>query len=76
MSELIQQGLILMALGMGTVFGFLVLLILCTSLMTYVVRRYSQPEVVAQVGAGRGNKNAQMEQIAVVAAAARAAHQR
>lgn len=75
MSDLLQQGLELMALGMGTVFGFLILLILCVILMSTIIRRYSQPEIPVPAGGG-GNKNAQLEQIAAVAAAAKAAHQR
>lgn len=74
MSDLLQEGLQLMALGMGTVFGFLVLLIVSILVMSTVIRRYSQPEIVVQGDNGRGG--AQLEQIAAVAAAAKAAHNR
>ncbi|TGG95156.1 sodium pump decarboxylase subunit gamma [Natronospirillum operosum] len=75
MSELLQEGLQLMALGMGTVFAFLVILIFGTIAMSSLVGRFSKPEVAAQSG-GRRKSGAQMDQIAAVAAAARAAHSR
>ncbi len=74
MSDLLQEGLQLMALGMGTVFGFLILLIVSILVMSTVVRRYSQPEIIVQGDNGRGA--AKLEQIAAVAAAAKAAHRR
>lgn len=40
--NLFQQGVELMVYGMGTVFTFLALLILATTLMSHVVRKYAQ----------------------------------
>lgn len=39
-SELLVQGLVMLALGMGTVFVFLGLLVLLTAWMTALVHRY------------------------------------
>ncbi len=72
MSDLFLEGLQLMALGMGTVFGFLVILIFGTMTMSGLVGRFTPPEVPAT--ATRRQGGAQAEQIAAVAAAARAAH--
>lgn len=74
MSDLFLEGLQLMALGMGTVFGFLVILIFGTMAMSSLVGRFTQPEVPAT--ATRRQGGAQAEQVAAVAAAARAAHNR
>lgn len=43
---LLQQGVQLMLFGMGTVFVFLVLLILCTSIMSRAVLRFAPEEPV------------------------------
>ncbi len=76
MSDMLQEGFALMALGMGTVFGFLILLIFSTSLMSFVIGRFSQPEIPAPANTGRRRNGVQMEQIAAVAAAAKAAQNR
>ena len=75
MSDSFLEGLQLMALGMGTVFGFLVILIFGTMTMSSLTMRFSQPEVPA-AATRRSRGGAQAEQIAAVAAAARAAHNR
>ncbi|MFY0664206.1 MAG: OadG family protein [Natronospirillum sp.] len=74
MSDLMQEGLALMVLGMGTVFAFLIILTLATGSMSAILRRTSQP-VVQTTGGGR-TQSGQMEKIAAVAAAAKAAHDR
>jgi oxaloacetate decarboxylase gamma subunit len=43
-NELMQQGVELMLYGMGTVFTFLALLIVATTFMSIVVRRFVKPE--------------------------------
>lgn len=42
--NLMQQGIELMLYGMGTVFTFLALLIIATTLMSAILQRYSKPE--------------------------------
>ena len=44
--ELMQQGVELMLYGMGTVFTFLALLIVATTFMSIVVRRFVKPELL------------------------------
>lgn len=74
MSDLMQEGLALMVLGMGTVFVFLIILTLATGLMSAILRRTSQP--VLQASGGGRTQSSQMEKVAAVAAAAKAAHDR
>lgn len=74
MSDLMQDGLALMVLGMGTVFVFLIILTLATGTMSAILRRTAQP-VPQSAGNGRV-QSSQMEKIAAVAAAAKAAHER
>ena len=45
--SLVQQGVELMLYGMGTVFVFLVLLIIVTSLMSSLLQRFVKPDAVA-----------------------------
>ena len=40
-SELLSEGLGLMLLGMGTVFVFLTILVLVTSLMSFLIQKYA-----------------------------------
>lgn len=50
--DLLSEGLTLMALGVGFVFVFLTLLVLITSLMSWVIRRYfPQPQRESHVQA-------------------------
>lgn len=42
--NLLQQGIELMLFGMGTVFVFLALLVLITTAMSALLRRYIKPE--------------------------------
>ena len=50
-SELVNQGVDLMLYGMGTVFVFLMVLIVVTSLMSSLVNRFAEPEQPALVPA-------------------------
>jgi len=43
-NDLMQQGIELMLYGMGTVFTFLALLIVATTLMSAVITRFFKPE--------------------------------
>lgn len=51
--ELISEGFNLMLLGMGTVFVFLTLLVIVTSIMSSLVQKYGtvQPAVLKNPGA-------------------------
>ena len=55
-TTLIDQGLDLMLFGMGSVFGFLLLLVLATRVMSLLVNRWLPEELVSgnvsEVGAG------------------------
>lgn len=64
-TELFGRGVELMLVGMGTVFTFLTLLVLSTSLMTAAVRRFL-PE---KLPAGEGAPAPEGEMLAVVSAA-------
>ena len=46
-SALLEQGIELMVVGMGTVFVFLTTLIAATSLMSWLVQRFSPVAVVS-----------------------------
>lgn len=71
MSDLFRDGILLTMLGMGTVFGFLVLLIAAVTLLSIVLKQF---EVASVEPIARRTPQAQPE-IAVVAAIAHAAHQ-
>ena len=60
----LQDGLILLVLGMGTVFIFLVILIFATKLMSKICSKLSKPEAVT-------NKNAAPSRSAAPAAVAK-----
>lgn len=55
-SDLLQEGLALMALGMGFVFVFLTILVICVTLMSKLIGRY-QPASVAAPASRKGVKN-------------------
>lgn len=44
--SLIQQGIELMFFGMGSVFVFLALLVICTTVMSNIVQKFVKPELV------------------------------
>lgn len=70
MSELIREGVNLMMMGMGTVFVFLTLLVIGTSIMSRIIMHMpgsSEPE-----GASASNGRAAREDLAEVAAVAAA----
>lgn len=49
-----QQGIELMLYGMGTVFTFLVLLIIATTLMSALLLRYAKPMSISNANAPAG----------------------
>ena len=57
---LLDQGLMLMLVGMGTVFVFLTILVVGMSLMAFVVKRFTPASIEAEVSE---------EDIAVITAA-------
>lgn len=67
-NSLIDQGLELMLYGMGMVFIFLALLVVVTSLMSALVRRFV-PDDSAELAAGGVATESDSTLIAVIAAA-------
>jgi len=59
-ANLVMEGVKFMFLGMGTVFTFLVIMILCMNAMSYVIHRFfPEPQASAdiqQTGASKDNK--------------------
>jgi oxaloacetate decarboxylase gamma subunit len=51
MSQLVSDGLGLMAFGMGTVFVFLIILIFATTIMSFVVQKFFPEAAPAPVKA-------------------------
>jgi len=49
-NELIDQGLTLMLVGMGTVFTFLTALVMVMTLMSWLVTRFQSPPAVFAAG--------------------------
>ncbi|MFA7553429.1 MAG: OadG family protein [Spongiibacteraceae bacterium] len=79
--SLVQQGVELMLYGMGTVFVFLVVLILATTAMSSLMQRFVKPEQIPLPPQPRGNPHqAKDEQLVAVITAAihkyRSRHQR
>lgn len=67
--SLMQQGIDLLIFGMGTVFIFLAVLVVATTVMSKLVRRFDKPAPVA-VQPGPGKVVAEdTELIAVISAA-------
>lgn len=71
MSDMFRDGLLLTVLGMGTVFGFLILLIVAVTVLSAVLKRFEAAPVEPPP---RRTPQVQPE-VAVVAAIAHAAHQ-
>ncbi|QEA37934.1 sodium pump decarboxylase subunit gamma [Pistricoccus aurantiacus] len=71
-SSLLQEGLMLMAFGMGFVFIFLTILVVATSLMSRVVKRLVP--VPAKPGPSTGQKGKAEDDDAVLAAIGVAIH--
>ncbi|ARN76394.1 oxaloacetate decarboxylase gamma chain [Oceanicoccus sagamiensis] len=67
---LLQQGVELMLYGMGTVFTFLVLLIVATTLMSAVLQRFVTPEPAPAVATKPVAPAANDEQLVAVISAA------
>ena len=70
--NLVQQGVELMLYGMGTVFTFLVLLIIATSLMSFLLQRFVKPgpTAVAPAQANNNKTSGDDEQLIAVISAA------
>lgn len=73
MTEMFREGLWLTALGMGTVFGFLVLLIVAVTLLSAILKRFEA--AAAEPTPPTRRAPAAQPEIAVVAAIAHSAHQ-
>ena len=78
MSELIMAGVNLMVMGMGTVFVFLAVLVLGTTLMSQIILRLPQPvEAETKLSApATSGSNDDLAEVAAVAAAVRLVHDR
>ena len=72
MSDNMVDGLYLMLLGMGTVYVFLGVLVVGTTIMSRLIKSMSLPEEIKP--ATRGQPAASQADVAVVAAAVRAYH--
>jgi oxaloacetate decarboxylase gamma subunit len=70
---LFQQGVELMLYGMGTVFIFLMLLVILTSLMSALLQRLEKP-TAASAPAGSDNNTAKEDSV-LIAAITAAIHQ-
>lgn len=68
--SLMQQGIELMLYGMGTVFTFLALLIIATTLMSAVLQRFAKPDPVPAAQATRPAAVANDDQLVAVISAA------
>ena len=73
MDSLLGDGVQLMAVGMGTVFAFLTLLVGATTLMSRLVALVPQPKSQPATGPNRGVQAAgvQEEEVAAITAAIR-----
>jgi oxaloacetate decarboxylase gamma subunit len=69
-NELMQQGIELMLYGMGTVFTFLALLIVATTVMSILVRRFVKPEPLPVTPVPRQRAAENDEQLIAVIGAA------
>ena len=71
--ELLQDGLALMALGMGVVFVFLTILVISVTLMSKLIDRFQPAPVAAPAGRKSGKTPASQGQndevVAVISAA-------
>ena len=77
MSELILEGVDLMVMGMGTVFVFLSILVLGTSLMSQIIMRLPASKEAENTSSKTRRKPAEdLSEIAAVAAAAKLVHDR
>ncbi len=67
--EEIQTALVLMGVGMVTVFGILTLVVLSGQGLILFVNRYVFKEVVEQIGASKGKEELSARKIAAISAA-------
>lgn len=74
-ATLLEQGLELMYFGMGTVIVFLSLLVVVTSMMSSLARRFEQPERPAAVCSHKTEGASSGPTPAVVAAITAAVHE-
>lgn len=70
-TELVSQGLDLALIGMSTVFAFLTFLVLGTSLMSWLVRRFGSEEARPAITRPGRPADEEGEVIAAIAAAVR-----
>lgn len=68
--SLIQQGVELMLFGMGTVFVFLALLIVCTTVMSSLVQRFFPVKPLAVMPATKQHAGTNDDQLIAVISAA------
>ncbi len=77
MSELMWNGVLLMIMGMGTVFVFLAVLVLGTKLMSYCIMQLPAPtEIETSPGKSQRVSNEVLAEVAAVAAAVKLVHER
>ncbi len=77
MSELILEGIDLMVMGMGTVFVFLAILVIGTSIMSQIIIRLpASKELENSPSKSRRKPAEDLTEIAAVAAAVRLVHDR
>ena len=77
MSELILEGVDLMVMGMGTVFVFLSILVIGTSIMSQIIMRLpASKEIEVSRTKSRRKPAEDLTEIAAVAAAAKLIHDR
>lgn len=74
MSDIMWDGVNLMVMGMGSVFVFLALLVLGITIMSQILMRLPEVEVVARPQ--NRNSDEEMAEVAAVAAAVKLMHQR
>ncbi|MDN3650313.1 OadG family protein [Reinekea marina] len=74
MSDIMWDGVSLMVMGMGSVFVFLALLVLGITIMSQILMRLPEVEVVARPQSR--NSDEEMAEVAAVAAAVKLVHQR
>jgi oxaloacetate decarboxylase gamma subunit len=76
MSDLLTEGFTLLIMGMGTVFVFLTILVIGTTIMSKVINRFfglPEPEPARK---RRSSSSDDMSELAAVAAAVKAVHGR
>ncbi|WP_196157255.1 OadG family protein [Reinekea sp. G2M2-21] len=77
MSELILEGVDLMFMGMGTVFVFLALLVIGTSIMSQIIMRLPAPnEIESHSSKTRRTSGEDLTEVAAVAAAVKLFHEK